>query len=381
MKVVVAPNAFKGSLTASEAAVAMAAGIRRVVPDADIELVPVADGGDGLVEVALDALQGERRKLLVTGPRFDLVEAQFCHVPEKCFAAIEMALASGLALLPEHLQDPSQTTTFGTGELIQAALDLGVVKIGVGIGGSATNDGGVGMAAALGVRFLDDTGKVVRPLGEALGNIVHIDMSGLDPRLADVTIEAVCDVDNTLVGEQGAARVYGPQKGATQEQVKQLEAGLINLAQVIKADLGKDVGDLPGGGAAGGLGAGLYAFLGASLRPGVDVVLDMVNLEEKLENAALVITGEGQIDFQTVFGKAPAGVGMRAKAKNIPCIALAGSVGMNLGDLHEKGIDAVFSLCSGPMSLQEAMDDAESCITRSTEQILRCFLAGRNHQP
>lgn len=286
MKVVVAPNAFKGSLTASKVAVAMAAGIRSLVPDADIELVPVADGGDGLVEIALDTLQGERRKLLVTGPRFDLVEAQFCYVPEKGFVAIETALASGLALLPEHLQDPTQTTTFGTGELIQAALDLGVVKIGVGIGGSATSDGGVGMAAALGVRFLDDTGKVVRPLGEALGDIVHIDMSGLDPRLADVTIEAVCDVDNPLVGEQGAARVYGPQKGATQEQVKQLEAGLINLAQVIKTDLGKDVGDLPGGGAAGGLGAGLYAFLGATLRPGVDVVLDMVNLEEKLKNAA-----------------------------------------------------------------------------------------------
>jgi glycerate kinase len=268
----------------------------------------------------------------------------------------------------------------GTGELILAALDLGVKKIGVGIGGSATNDGGVGMATALGVRFLDRQGDVVRPLGRNLVDIAHIDMSGLDSRLSQVTIEAVCDVDNPLVGEAGAAAVYGPQKGATLKQVRLLEAGLVNLARVIKADLGKDVTGLPGGGAAGGLGAGLYAFLGAALRPGVEVVLDMVNLDEKLENADLVFTGEGQIDFQTVFGKAPAGVGRRAQRKNIPCIALAGSVGENLGDLHEQGISAVFSLCAGPMSLQDAMDDAGGFITRSTQQILRCFLAGTTPQ-
>ncbi len=377
MKIVVAPNAFKGSMTARDAAAAMADGIRRVLPDAQIEEVPVADGGDGLVDVALDALQGERCRLLATGPRFDLVEAEFCHVPEQSFAALEMALASGLALLPEDMRDPLQTTTLGTGELILAALDLGVRKIGIGIGGSATCDGGIGAATTLGVRFLDAAGRPVSPVGGALQDIAHIDMSGLDPRINDVVIEAVCDVNNPLVGEQGAARVYGPQKGAGPQQVEQLESGLINLARVIKNALGLDVCDLPGGGAAGGLGAGLYAFLGAVLRPGMDVVLDLVDLDTKLEGADLVLTGEGQIDFQTAFGKAPAGVALRAKKQKIPCVVVAGSVGEKLGELHEQGVDAVFSLCAGPMSLQEAMQQAEHSISRATEQVLRCFLAGR----
>jgi len=377
MKIVVAPNAFKGSMTAGRAAAAMAEGILRVLADVQIDLVPVADGGDGLVDVALDALQGERCKLLVTGPRFDLVEAEFCHVPEQSFAAIEMALASGLALLPEDMRDPTQTTTLGTGELILAALDLGVKKIGVGIGGSATCDGGIGMATALGVRFLDAAGRPVSPVGGALQDIAHIDISGLDSRIGDTHIEAVCDVENSLLGEQGAARVYGPQKGADPGQVEQLESGLKNLARVIKADFDLDVYGLPGGGAAGGLGAGLHVFLGAVLRPGVDVVLDLVGLDEKLKGADLVLTGEGQVDFQTAFGKAPAGVAMRAKKQQIPCIVVAGSVGENLGDLHKQGVDAVFSLCSGPMSLQEAMQQAEFSITRVTEQVFRCFLAGQ----
>ncbi len=364
-------------MTAGRAAEAMAEGIQRVLTDVDIEKVPVADGGDGLVDVALDALQGERCRLLVTGPRFDLVEAQFCHVPEQSFAAIEMALASGLALLSENMRDPMQTTTLGTGELILAALDLGVHTIGVGIGGSATCDGGIGAARALGVRFLDASGHPVSPVGGALQEIVHIDMSGLDPRIGDTTIEAVCDVENPLLGEQGAARMYGPQKGADPEQVEQLESGLSNLARVIKADLGLDVAALPGGGAAGGLGAGLHAFFGAVLRPGVDVVLDLVGLENKLEGADLVLTGEGQIDFQTVFGKAPTGVALLAKKHKIPCIVIAGSVGEDLGELHQQGVDAVFSLCSGPISLQEAMEQAEHSLSRATEQVFRCFLTGR----
>lgn len=377
MKIVVAPNAFKGSMTARHAAESMAAGIRMAWPDVQIELVPVADGGDGLVAVALDALQGKRYRLLVTGPRFELVESEFCHVPELSFAAIEMALASGLALLPEDMRDPVLTTTLGTGELILAALDLGVRKIGVGIGGSATCDGGIGMATALGALFLDAAGHPVSPVGGALQDIVHIDLSGLDPRIGDTVIEAVCDVENPLLGEQGAARVYGPQKGAGREQVEQLEIGLTHLARVIQADLGLDVRNLPGAGAAGGLGAGLHAFLGAALRPGVDVVLDLVGLDEKLEGAALVLTGEGQIDFQTVFGKAPAGVAQRAKKQKIPCIVVAGSVGADLGTLHQQGVDAVFSLCPGPMSLKEAMAQAETSISRTTEQVIRCFLAGQ----
>ncbi len=377
MKIVVAPNAFKGSLSAREAAVAMADGIRRVVSNADIVLVPVADGGDGLVEVALESLQGDRCRVLATGPRFDLVEAQFCHVPELGFAAIEMAQASGLTLLPEHLRDPLLTTTFGTGELIQAAIDLGVYKVGIGIGGSATNDGGIGMAAALGVQFLDNNGRSVRPVGGSLQNIAHIDISGLDPRIKEISIEGICDVDNPLLGTKGAARTYGPQKGATREQVEQLEAGLANLARVIQTDLAIDVTTLPGGGAAGGLGAGLYAFLGATLRPGVDVVMDLVGLEEKLEGADLALTGEGQIDSQTCFGKAPVGVARRAKNMSVPCIALAGSVDEELADVQAQGIDAVFSLCTGPMTLDAALSQADVLVARVTEQVVRCFLSGR----
>jgi glycerate kinase len=377
MKVVVAPNAFKGCLSAGEAAAAMADGIAKAAPDAEIVRVPVADGGDGLVDVALEALAGEARTATVGGPLGRPVRARFCYVPAMDFAAIEMALTSGLALLPESQHDATRTTSRGTGELIAAALDLGVSRIAVGIGGSATNDGGIGMATALGFRFLDAEGAAVEPVGGALDRIRRIDASGVDPRVEDVRFEAICDVDNPLLGPRGASRVYGPQKGATPAQIEALDAGLANLAGVIEADLGIDVRDLPGAGAAGGLGAGLCAFLGAELRRGVDLVLDLVGLEQRLDGADLVLTGEGQIDFQTAFGKAPAGVAARARARNIPCLAIAGSVGENLGDLHAIGIDAVFSLCPGPVSLQQAMARGRHFLTRATEQAARGFLSGR----
>ncbi len=379
MKIVAAPNAFKGSLTAGQVAAAMETGIRRVLPDAEVVRVPVADGGDGLVEVTREALHGERRRLLVTGPRFHLVEAEFCLVPEMRLAAIEMALASGLALLAEDERNPMQTTTLGTGELIRAALDLDVERIIVGIGGSATNDGGMGMATALGVRFLDGDGRPVRPVGGSLEQVRHIDISQLDPRVGRVRFQALCDVTNPLVGPEGAARVYAPQKGASPQEVEALERGLANLARVIHADLGLDVAAMPGAGAAGGLGAGLYAFLGAELVPGIDLLLELVGLDDKLTDADLVLTGEGQIDFQTAFGKAPAGVAARARSRGIPCLALAGSVGHNLGELHQRGIDAVFSICPGPVSLDAAMRNAEDFLAATTEQALRCFLAGRRH--
>jgi glycerate kinase len=377
MKVVLAPNAFKGCLTATEAARAMASGTRRAMPAADTVQVPVADGGDGLVDVSIEALSGVPCRLTVTGPRFDPVEATYCYVESQDLATIEMALASGLALLPPDRRDPMQTTTKGTGELIAAALDKGVGRIGVGIGGSATNDGGIGMAAALGIRFLDENGAAVEPVGAELNRIRRIDMSGRDPRVTRVRFEAVCDVDNLLCGPNGASQVYGPQKGATPEQVRILDEGLANLADVIQHELGADVRDLPGAGAAGGLGAGLYAFLGAELRRGVDLVLDLVGLADKLAGADLVLTGEGQIDFQTVFGKAPAGVARAARAAGVPCIAIAGSVGDDLGDLHSVGLDAVFSLTPGPLTLKQSIADAAALIEKSTEQALRCFLAGR----
>ena len=374
MKIVLAPNAFKGSMSAMQAALAMVQGVRQACRGAEVMPVPVADGGDGLAEVLIDALGGEARSLSVQGPFGEPVQAVLCHVPALGLSAVEMAAASGLALLAPGDRDPTRTSTYGTGELIRAALDLGARHVVVGVGGSATNDGGVGMAAALGVRFLDAADNPVLPVGGCLGQIRSIDMTGLDPRLAGVRCEVMCDVDNPLLGPVGAARVYGPQKGASPAQVEELEAGLAQLGAVIAADLGLDVRDLPGAGAAGGLGAGLRAFLGADLRRGVDLVLDLVGLDAKLAGADLVITGEGRIDSQTAFGKAPAGVAQRAKARGVPCLAIAGGIGEGIGDLHAIGIDAVFSLCSGPMSLEQAMEAGPTLLRATTEQVVRCFV-------
>ena len=378
MKIIVAPNAFKGSLSATAAAAAITSGIRRVFADAEIIQVPVADGGDGLVNVALEVFHGISTDVEVTGPDFTPITAPYCHTPDHKLAAIEMALASGLALLPTSRRDPTQTTTLGTGELIGTALDAGATHILVGIGGSATNDGGIGAAAALGVKFLDQEGKPVPLTGGALSSITHIDGSDRDSRLEHIRLEVACDVTNPLTGPMGAARVYAAQKGASPEQIEQLEEGLENLAACVKRDLGFEVRSLVGGGAAGGLGAGLHAFLGATLLPGVDLILDLVELDRKLTNADLVITGEGQIDFQTIFGKAPAGVAARAQAQGVPCIALAGSIGENLGELHQQGLQAVFSICQGPLSLQQAMEASEVLLSRAAEQAVRCFFAGHN---
>ena len=376
MKIVLAPNAFKGSMTAAQAAQALAQGVRAACPTAEIRQLPVADGGDGLTEVLIDALHGEARGFRVQGPRLEPVEAALCHVPTLGLAAVEMAVASGLALLAPEQRDPIRTSSYGTGELIRAALDLGARRIIVGLGGSATSDGGIGMAAALGMRFLDAAGKPVAPIGGALRQIQQIDASGLDPRLAEVRCEAICDVDNPLLGATGAAAVYAPQKGATPAQVAVLEAGLAHLAERIAAEFGVEVGGLPGAGAAGGAAAGLHAFLGAELRRGVDLVLDLVGLDEALAGADLVLTGEGQIDEQTAFGKAPAGVAERAKARGIPCIAIAGSMGQRTECLHAIGIDALFSLCAGPMSLEQAIAQGPSLLAATAEQVLRCYLRG-----
>jgi glycerate kinase len=377
VKIVLAPNALKGSLSAMEAALAMEQGVLAALPSAEVTKVPVADGGDGLVEVLIEALGGEALPLTVSGPLGEPVRATLCHVPSLGLAAIEMATASGLALLSDEQRDPTRTSTFGTGELIRAALDLGVQRIIVGIGGSATNDGGIGMAAALGVRFLDADGREVIPVGGALGQIRRVDTRGLDPRLKPVRCDVLCDVDNPLTGPRGAAVVYGPQKGATPEQVAALDAGLSHLAERLRADLGLDVSDLPGAGAAGGLGAGLHAFLGAKLRRGVDLVLDLVGLEQALDGADLVITAEGRIDGQTAHGKAPAGVAERAKARNIPCIAIAGSIGEGAAALHALGIDALFSLCPAPMTLKQAMSQGSALLEAATEQVVRCYFRGR----
>ena len=380
MKIVIAPNALKGCMTAAQATEALARGVARISPDLEIVRIPVADGGDGLAEVLVDALHGVEQTAVVTGPLGDPVAAAFCHVPVRRLAAIEMATASGLALLPKERRNPLRTTTLGTGELIRGALDLGIAHLIVGIGGSATHDGGIGMATGLGARFLDESDQPVEPVGGALGAIRRIDLSQLDRRLTRLRVEVICDVDNPLLGERGAAQVYGPQKGATPDQVRMLDAGLANLATVIERDLDLNVRDLPGAGAAGGLGAGLKAFLNAELRRGVDLVLDLVGLDEQLRDADLVLTAEGQIDFQTAFGKAPAGVAERARAHGVPCIAIAGSVGSDLDALYDRGIHAIFSLCPGPVSLEQAMANGGPYLAAAAEQAVRAFLAGRHRQ-
>jgi glycerate kinase len=288
-----------------------------------------------------------------------------------------MALASGLALLAERERDATATTTLGTGELMRAALDLGAEHIIVGLGGSATNDGGIGMAQALGWRFLDTAGQPVKPVGGRLADIARIDGTARDPRLAQVRVEAVCDVDNPLTGPRGAAAVYGPQKGASPAQVAALDAGLDHLAALIERDLGRKIADLAGAGAAGGLGAGLVAFAEAALRPGAELVLDVLELERHLDGADLVLTAEGRIDSQTAHGKAPAAVAARAKAHGIPCIALAGSIGEGVGVLHALGIAAAFSLCRGPMTLEEAERDAAQLLADAVEQVVRAFFVRR----
>ncbi len=376
MRIVLAPNAFKDSLTAREVAAAMARGVRRALPQCETVEVPVADGGDGLHQVAIEALNGREVTVEVTGPLGDPIEAQLTHAPDHDLAVVEMALASGLALLPVSRRNPLITTTYGTGQLIKAALDLGVGRVVVGIGGSATNDGGVGMAAALGARFLDEAGQPVDPVGGQLERIVRIDLSGLDPRLADTSVVVVCDVDNPLCGPRGAAQVYGPQKGADPEAVARLDAGLAHLAAVIERDLQRRVLELPGAGAAGGLGAGLHAFLGGELRRGTEVVFDLVGLAQQLTGADLVITGEGRIDDQTRMGKAPAAVAELARAHGLPCLGLAGSVGQGIGELHDIGLDAVLSICPGPVTLDQAMADAAALVEQATEQLIRVFTAG-----
>jgi glycerate kinase len=377
MRIIVAPNAFKGSLTAVDAAMAMRKGILAVIPDCHVVCVPVADGGDGLTEVMAQALSGTLIEMTVLGPRLDPLPSLFCLAEAQGVAVIEMARASGLALLPRSRQDPTKTSTYGTGQLLRAALDKGVRRLIVGLGGSATCDGGIGMASALGYTFLDKEGAELVPIGSSLRLIHAIDRSTVDNRLGAVVVEGVCDVTNPLIGPHGASFVYSSQKGASPEQIKELDAGLENLSRVIDREMGIDIRYMPGAGAAGGLGGGLHAFLGAELRKGIDLVIDIVNLKEKIRGADLVLTAEGRIDFQTKYDKAPAGVARAAQEAGVPCIAVCGGVGERIDELYESGISAVFSICTGPQSLESAMQGGFDLLSHTVEQVVRTFLAGR----
>ena len=374
---VIAPQGFKGNLTALRVSQAIDNGIRRVVPSVITAIVPMADGGEGTMQALVDAIGGEMIPVEVTDPLGGRVIAHFGLLSDKVTGVIEMAAASGLNLVPPQKLNPLLTTTYGTGELILAALERGCRKLIVGIGGSATNDGGAGMAQALGAKLLDTKGVPLAFGGAALADLEHIDVTTIDPRLADCDIILACDVTNPLCGPQGASAVYGPQKGATKEMVVKLDAALAHYAEVIERDLGIDVRDVPGAGAAGGLGAGLIAFLKARVLPGVDVVIQATGLIEHLKEATLVFTGEGRLDSQTACGKVPVGVARKAKAFGLPVIAIAGEIGSGYQAVYEQGIDTVFSIAPGPISFSQSTEMAEKLITDVAERAIRLFICGR----
>ncbi len=378
MKIVVAPDSFKGSVSALEAANAMEQGIRRVFPNAIIDKIPMADGGEGTVQSLVDATGGHIQTCRVIAPLENEVDAQFGILAGGETAVIEMASASGLTLVSRDKRNPLRTTTYGTGQLIHAALEAGCRRLIIGIGGSATNDGGAGMAEALGVRLLDTNEKQIPRGGAGLGQLASIDITELHPAIAETETVVACDVNNPLTGPNGASHVYGPQKGATPEMIETLDGHLAHFDAILTRTLGKSFDDIPGAGAAGGLGAGLMAFLNAELQLGVDIMIDAVNLEERVKGASIVFTGEGQLDFQTAFGKTPVGVAKVAKAHNIPVVAIAGGIAEGAEVVYEAGIDAMLGIVQEPMSLEDAVGDAARLIANTAEQAARLVVIGHD---
>ncbi|HDT0386292.1 TPA: glycerate kinase [Klebsiella aerogenes] len=369
MKIVIAPDSYKESLSALDVATAIETGFREIYPHAEYVKVPVADGGEGTVEAMVAATQGHIVQVSVTGPLGEPVNAFYGLSGDMRCAYIEMAAASGLESVPPTRRNPLLTTSWGTGELIRHALDAGVSQIIIGIGGSATNDGGAGMAQALGAKLLSAGQQQIAPGGGALETLARIDLSELDPRLADCRIDVACDVTNPLTGPQGASAVFGPQKGATAAMIERLDRGLQHFAQIIDRDLDIDVLNLEGGGAAGGMGAALYAFCGANLRPGIEIVTDALGLAELVADADLVITGEGRIDSQTIHGKVPVGVAKVAKRFDVPVIGIAGSLTADVGVVHQHGLDAVFSVLYSVCTLDEALANAAANVRMTARNV------------
>lgn len=376
MKIVIAPQALKGSLSAEETGQAIAEGAREVYPEAELVVIPVADGGEGTTQALVDATNGSLVEQVVTGPLGEPVQAFLGLMGDGSTAVIEMAASSGLPLVPPERRDPRATTTRGVGELVRVALDFGCTHFIIGIGGSATNDGGAGMAQALGARLLDVLGNDLPPGGAALARLERIETDLMDARLAGCTFEVASDVTNPLCGPTGASAVYGPQKGATPEMVEELDVALAHYARILERDLGQDVRDVPGAGAAGGLGAGLLAFLNARLRPGAQIVLEAVRLEEQIRDANLVITAEGRLDSQTAYGKSVGAVAALAKNYHLPVLAIAGSLGDDYQEVYRLGIDGLAVLPSGPMTLSTAMQNAARLTRDAAERTLRVYRTG-----
>jgi len=373
MKIVIASDSFKGSLTALEVAESIEKGIKNVDESIETIIVPMADGGEGTVQSLIDASGGEIIELTVHDPLFRKVKAFYGIMGDGVTAVIEMAAASGLPLLKIEERNPLLTSTYGTGELINDALIRGCRSFIIGLGGSATNDGGCGMAQALGVKFFDKSGEELAMTGGELSKINAIDFSGIDERIKSAHFVAACDVENPLCGATGASEVYGRQKGATEEDVMALDKGLNHFAQIVKNQLNLDIINVKGAGAAGGLGAGVMIFLCASLRSGIEIVTKTTNLADKMLGADLVITGEGRIDYQTAFGKTPFGVAQIAKEKKIPVLVLAGSLGEGYQTLYDKGFDGIFSIIDKPMSLEEAISNASQLLENAAENAIRLW--------
>ncbi|MBY3788520.1 glycerate kinase [Photobacterium carnosum] len=377
MKIIIAPDSYKESLTAMEVATAIEAGFRQVMPDAEYIKLPMADGGEGTVQSLVDASNGTIIEHQVTGPLSEQVPAFFGIMGDSKTAVIEMAAASGLHLVSPEQRNPMITTSYGTGELILAALDYGVKHIIIGIGGSATNDGGIGMAQALGVQLLDNKGQALGFGGQALAQLASIDITTVDPRLAHIKLEVACDVNNPLCGEKGASHIFGPQKGATPAMVAELDQHLAHYAAIIKRDLAIDVKDMAGAGAAGGMGAALLGLFNAQLRSGIEIVIDAVHLGDIIKDADLVITGEGRIDSQTIHGKTPIGVARTAKKYHKPVIGIAGCLSQDCGVVYDHGIDAVFSVVPTAMNLEQAFKNAAINVELTARNIAAIYCLGR----
>ncbi|TCV68286.1 glycerate kinase [Pseudomonas fluorescens] len=377
MKIIIAPDSFKDSLSAQGVADAIAQGLAQVWPDAQLVKCPMADGGEGTVESVLAACNGEWRHTPVRGPLGTPVEARWGWLADSRTAIIEMAEASGLQLVPPEQRDACSSSTYGTGELIRAALDEGAGRVILAIGGSATNDGGAGAMQALGVALLDEHEQPLVPGGQALAHLSRIDLGDLDPRLAQVSFEIAADVDNPLCGPHGASAVFGPQKGASASQVQALDRALGHFADHCAQALGRDVRDEPGSGAAGGLGFAAKAFLRAQFRTGVDVVAQLTGLADAVEGADLVITGEGRFDAQTLRGKTPFGVARIARQHGVPVVVIAGTLGEGYQALYEHGVDAAFALANGPMTLQQACLDAPRLLSERAQDIARLWRVAR----
>lgn len=376
MKIIIAPDSFKGSLSAPQAAMAIEAGIKRALPEANTVLVPVADGGEGTMESLITSTEGRVVEVDVTGPMHMPVKAAYGILGDEVTCVIEMASASGLILVPAEERNPMISTTYGTGELIKRALDDGCRNFIIGIGGSATNDGGIGMLQALGMRLLDAGGNEIGFGGQELHRIVEIDDRNLDPRIRESQFLIASDVQNPLIGPNGASHVFGPQKGATVEMVESLDRSLGMWADLVEAKTGISLHQLAGAGAAGGIGGAFQSFFPSTMKRGIDIVIEYTKLGEKMQDAALVFTGEGQIDYQTASGKTPMGVAQEAQKRGIPVFVLAGSIGSGIDTLYDYGIHSVSSIMNRPMSLAEAMEQAPDLLAQAAEQVLRTYLAG-----